>query len=248
MTTKHKKELRPLNTLSLVDKVELSLREYILENNLKPGDAIPKELDIAKSLGVSRTVVREALLRFRTLGLMDSKKHKGLIITEPDVMNGFQKVLHPNLLGEEALRDIFELRLILEMGMAEMLFARKTPEAVDELEEIARKGDEEGHDSTTFSLDQEIEFHGKLYQISGNETLRRFQSILLQVFQYIHGNEIFYKHYDYPKGHVTHRTLCEILKNETPQKFREAMRGHLKPHFESIFGRDLFENILKADG
>lgn len=244
---KKTKAIKPINTLSLVDKVEISLREYFSENDLKPGDPIPKEIDLAQSLGVSRTVVREAILRLRTLGLVESKKHRGMVLTEPDVLNGFQKVLDPKLLGAGTLRDIFELRLILEMGMAEMLFARKTQADLDELEKIVEKGKKEGHDSTTFSLDQEIEFHGKLYQISGNETLHRFQSMLLQVFQFIHGNEIFYKHYNYPKGHVTHQKLFEILKTGTPQKFREAMLGHLRPHFESIFGEGLFDGPLKKE-
>ena len=242
---KRNKAIKPINTLSLVDKVEISLREYFSENDLKPGDPIPKEIDLAQSLGVSRTVVREAILRLRTLGLVESKKHRGMVLTEPDVLNGFQKVLDPKLLGTETLRDIFELRLILEMGISEMLFARKTQEDLDELEKIVEKGDKSGCDTTTFGLDHEIEFHGKLYQISGNETLHRFQSMLLQVFQFILGNEIFYKHYNYPKGHVVHRDLFEILKTGTPQKFRNAMREHLRPHFESIFGKELFDSVLK---
>ena len=63
-------KIRPVSTLSLVDKVEIRLREYFEYNNLKPGDSLPTEIDLSKALGVSRTVVREAFLRLRTLGLV----------------------------------------------------------------------------------------------------------------------------------------------------------------------------------
>ena len=83
------KKMKPVDTLSLVDKVELRLLEFFKENNLGPGDSIPKELDFASSLGVSRTVIREALLRLRTLGLVESKKHRGMILKQPDIINNF---------------------------------------------------------------------------------------------------------------------------------------------------------------
>ena len=56
---KQLKKLKPVDTLSLVDKVELSLLEFFKVNEMGPGDPIPKELDFAESFGVSRTVVRE---------------------------------------------------------------------------------------------------------------------------------------------------------------------------------------------
>ena len=88
-----KNKIKPVDTLSLVDKVELRLMEFFSENQVKPGDSIPKEMEFAESLGVSRTVIREAFLRLRALGLIESKKHRGMIFTQPDVLNGFAKVL-----------------------------------------------------------------------------------------------------------------------------------------------------------
>ncbi|MEZ4826061.1 MAG: GntR family transcriptional regulator [Bacteroidia bacterium] len=92
----------------------MRLRQYIKENSLKIGDSIPKELELAEALGVSRTVIREAILRLRTIGQIESKKHKGMVLTQPDIIHNFGKVLESNLLGEDTLRDIFELRLSLE--------------------------------------------------------------------------------------------------------------------------------------
>lgn len=229
-----KNKLKPINTLSLVDRVEQNLREYFETNNLKPGDPIPKEMEIAEALGVSRTVVREAILRMRTLGLIESKKHKGMMLTEPDILNGFEKVLNPKMLGNDTLKDIFELRLMLEIGMADLLFERKTAETMAELEKIVSRGEDAELEKMNFSLKHEIEFHSKLYEISQNHTLLRFQSMLLPVFKWVHENH-YYGAYEYKEGFVTHRGLFEILQTGTPDQFRLGMRKHLEPHFERIF-------------
>ncbi|WP_242117501.1 FadR/GntR family transcriptional regulator [Aestuariivivens sediminicola] len=228
--------ITPLENLSLVDKVEIRLKEYFKVNNLKIGDSIPKELEFAEALGVSRTVIREALLRLRTIGVIESKKRKGMVLTQPDIVQNFEKAIEYNLLGEEALIDIFELRLILEMGMADLLFARKTEEDIEDLDKIVSKQEKEENDTTFFSLKHEIAFHGKLYELSNNTTLKRFQDLLLPVFNYVHDNmPEGAKDFKYSKGEfVTHRDLLNILKNGDAQSFREAMRNHLEPHFDRI--------------
>ena len=229
-------KIAPLENLSLVDKVELRLKEFFKENNLKIGDSIPKELEFAEALGVSRTVIREALLRLRTIGVIQSKKRSGMVLTQPDIIQNFEKAIEYNLLGEEALTDIFELRLILEMGMADLLFARKTQEDIATLEKIVSKQEKEEKDTVVFSLKNEIAFHGKLYEMSNNSTLQRFQDLLLPVFNYVHDNmPKGAKDFKYSKGKfVTHRDLLNILKEGNAETFREAMRNHLEPHFERI--------------
>ena len=69
-----KDSIKSVDTSSLVDKVEASLVELLQERKLKVGDVIPKEVELAEALGVSRTVVREALTRLRIMGLIESKK------------------------------------------------------------------------------------------------------------------------------------------------------------------------------
>lgn len=232
------KKLKPIETSSLVDKVEIAILNFMKENQLTPGDPIPKELEFSKSLNVSRTVVREALTRLRTLGLIDSKKHRGIVIVEPDFFNNFERIVDSGLLGQSTLKNLFELRLILEMGMADFLFEYKTSKDLIELEEIVEKEEREELDKTFFSLDKEIAFHGKLYQISRNKTLQRFQDLLLPVFEFVHENnpDNANSSYKYSSGKfITHRMLMENLKVGTPETFRNAMRQHLEPHFESVF-------------
>ena len=68
----NKFNIEPLRNLSLVDKVEIRITEYIKKNKLEVGDSIPKETEFAEALGVSRTVIREAFSRLRTIGIIES--------------------------------------------------------------------------------------------------------------------------------------------------------------------------------
>jgi DNA-binding FadR family transcriptional regulator len=117
-----KESLSAIDNSSLVDKVEASLVDLLQQQKLKIGDTIPKETDLAAALGVSRTVIREALLRLRMMGLIESKKKKGSVITSPDLFANLNKSMNPHILDQDTLKEMFEIRLVLEIGMADLLF------------------------------------------------------------------------------------------------------------------------------
>lgn len=231
MTNTLSKDIERIEATTMADMVELRLRQYLKKKAFKPGDALPKELELAEALDVSRNVVREALSRLRMLGMIESKKKRGMVLTEPDILGGFERVMDPLLLDHKTLGDLFELRLVLEMGLADLLFVRKTKKDIDELESIVNK--EINKVQKPFQVKFEIAFHGKLYQMTGNETFMRFQKILLPVFEYVVAEE--QKINGLAKvGSVTHRDLLELLKNGGPEDFRNGMKEHLSPHFERV--------------
>ena len=227
------KEIAEIDNSSLVDRVEAQLVKFLKDKKLKVGDSIPKELELAESLGVSRTVVREAMLRLRLMGLIQSKKKKGAVITSPDLFSLLQKGMHPHIMSDESLRDIFELRLMLEVGMADSLVQNVTKEDIEELKSIVQ--DElENSARTLFDIDYEVKFHGKLYEISGNETLHKFQHMLLPVFGYVHNSKVL-DEYEANPQFVTHKGLVQILERGDADYFRAGMRQHLDSHFQRLF-------------
>lgn len=228
-----KSEIKSIDTSSLVDKVENSLVELLRERKLGVGDVIPKEIELAETLGVSRTVVREALTRLRMMGLIESKKKKGSVITSPDLFAMMGKSMNPHILDQDTLKEIFEIRLVLEIGMADLLFHRITKEDIQQLHQIV---DDEPPATQyhLFNIEHEIAFHGKLYEITGNATLKKFQKMLLPVFDYVHHSGLLTKQ-PLLKTFVSHKELVELLENGNPEKFRNGMRSHLENHFARIF-------------
>lgn len=221
-----------IDNKSLVDRVEARLVELLQHKKLKVGDTIPKELDLAKALGVSRTVIREAMLRLRMVGIIDSRKKKGAVITSPDIFSTMSKSLNPHILDDSTLKEIFEIRLVLEVGMADLLFARISEKNIADLKKIV-KNEPEDAKHQLFHSEYETRFHGKLYEISGNETLKKFQSMLLPIFDYVQKSSLL-KHPDKRKKFVSHRQLISILETGSPEKFRQGMRAHLESHYARI--------------
>lgn len=225
--------IRNIDTSTLVDKVEKNLIELFIEKNLKVGDTIPKELELTKAMGVSRTVVREALLRLRMSGLVDTKKHRGGIISSPDLSSVLQRSMNPQMLDDETLKEIFEMRLSLEIGMADFIIQRVTPQDIAELREIVAN-EPPSSKSHLFQIDHEIKFHGKLYDITQNQTLKNFQKMLLPVFDFVHHSGLLNKQVS-DKKYVSHKQLVDLIEKGSAEHFRNGMRNHLENHFKRLF-------------
>jgi len=221
-------ELKRIDQKTMADLVELQLRDYLRKKSFKPGDPLPSEQQLADALGVSRSVVREALSRLRMLGIVETRKKRGMLLSRPDILGSFERVLDPLIMDKKTLQDLFELRLTLEVGLADILYIRKKKKDVDELEAIAVR-QQLTVGKPTFRIKHEIAFHGKIYQMTGNETMQRFQHMLLPIFGYVMELEKVYT-----PASVSHIQLVELLKNGTKEKFRQGMLQHLKHHFEQI--------------
>jgi len=221
-------ELKRIDQKTMADVVELQLREYLRKKSFKPGDPLPSEQQLADALGVSRNVVREALSRLRMLGIVETKKKRGMLLSRPDILGSFERVLDPLIMDKATLQDLFELRLTLEIGLADILYKRKTEKDVAELEAIAVK-QQLTAGKPSWRIKHEIAFHGKLYQMTRNETMQRFQHMLLPIFGYVMELEQVYT-----PASVSHIELVEILKKGSKEKFRQGMYQHLKHHFDRI--------------
>ncbi|MEO5996463.1 MAG: FCD domain-containing protein [Chitinophagaceae bacterium] len=223
--------LNSVGTLTTVDRVEINLRNFFSNENLQPGDGIPKEIELARAMGVSRTTIREALIRLKLLGLIDSRKNRGIIITRPDVLSNIKRALDPQLMDGNTMKEIFELRLVLEMGIADILFIKKTEEKIRYLEMIVER--EEKTKNKVERLKIDVEFHAMLYEMSENKTILQFQKMLLPVFDYVN-NGLHVRSQVKNENYASHRVLLNILRNGTPEEFRIKMRSHLMKYFEKV--------------
>ena len=221
-------ELKRIDQKTMADLVEVQLRAYLRQKSFKPGDPLPSEQQLADSLGVSRNVVREALSRLRMLGLVETKKKRGMQLSSPDILGSLERVLDPLIMNKSTLQDLFELRLTLEVGLADILYKRKTKKDIQELEAIALH-QQENVVKPAFRIKHEIAFHGKIYQMTGNDTMQRFQTMLLPIFGYVMEVEKVYT-----PASVSHLDLVQLLKNSTKEKFRQGMVQHLQHHFDRI--------------
>ncbi|WP_394366197.1 FadR/GntR family transcriptional regulator [Sphingobacterium daejeonense] len=113
--------------------------------------------------------------------MIESIKHKGAVLRNPDVLGSLRKVFHPSILDNETLKDMFEMRLALEVGMADFIVNNITDEDLDELDNIANEI-VSGDTAYPWQVEDEIKFHGKLYKISKNRILLELQEMLIPIF------------------------------------------------------------------
>ena len=155
------------------------------------------------------------------------------MITSPDLFGMMSKSMNPHILDQDTLREIFEIRLVLEIGMADLLFHRITKDDIAELRNIV-SNEPPATQYHLFNVEHEIAFHGKLYEITGNLTLKKFQKMLLPVFDFVHNSGLLKKK-PLLKTFVSHKELVDFLENGTPENFRSGMREHLENHFARLF-------------
>jgi GntR family transcriptional regulator, transcriptional repressor for pyruvate dehydrogenase complex len=222
--------------VTLVDKVEEKLRDYFRENDLMPGDTIPKEMELAESLGVARSVLREALSRLRMVGLIQSRTKRGMILSEPDILGGIDRVLDPRIISHDRLMDILGIRVTIEIGMADFLFINSKENDIKELEEIVSR--EKALEINRVTMEEESRFHHKLYEMTGNSTTQRLCMLFSPIFIYIKENydDILaeYKKRTNQKERPAHKDLVDILKKGNANMFREAMKKHLEIYFHLL--------------
>jgi DNA-binding FadR family transcriptional regulator len=211
-------DLTPIDTSTLADKVETNLIDYFIRRELKPGDRIPKEIELAEMMGVSRTVIRESLTRLKTMGLIESVKKKGMVLKSPNIASTIKKSIIPSILNIETLRDMFEMRLVIEVGMADFVVSRSTAEDINELKNIVVNEPTKSA-NILFDIEYEIKFHGKLYEITGNSTLKDFQQMLIPVFNYVYTSNLITK--PLSTGHfISHKELVSIIETRDANRFR----------------------------
>ncbi|SNB76363.1 transcriptional regulator, GntR family [Arboricoccus pini] len=128
-------QLQPLPPRgSLVDQVVSKLTAQIRDGTVKPGGRLPGEVEIARQLRVSRSVVREALTILRAEELIESRRGQGVFVNEQGTA-GVLRLKIPDLSEIKQVQDMLELRAGLEAQAAQLAAARRSEEDVALLEE-----------------------------------------------------------------------------------------------------------------
>lgn len=217
------------NDSTLTEQVEQKILKYVTDQGYQLGDTLPKENEFAEILGVSRVVIREALSRLRILGFVETKRKRGTVLKSPDMFYGVKTIINSGKLDMEALKDLFEVRIMLEIGMADFIFLRKTPEYIETLQKIVSEEEATNAEDLEKLATLDIQFHSTLYKMSGNKTLRAFQNLLNTLFVTYSRSKNWKQ-----RQIISHAALVEILKSGTTDAFRTAMRLHLNTRFEDL--------------
>lgn len=173
--------LGPATTLSLPDRLSVDLERLILDGKLEPGERLPPERELAEMLGVSRVSIREALRELENRGLIDRRPGRGTIVLKPGERASVAEAVITKV-GElnPELRDIMELRAIIEPPIARITATRATPRDLAQLRELVEAMEAESDSARYAELDRA--FHQSIAQYAHNPLLELiFSQIATQI-------------------------------------------------------------------
>ena len=209
---------------TLADQVEKQLLDYFVEKGFTVGSSIPNEMELAESLGVGRSVVREALSRFKMMGMIETRTKVGMTLSEPSLFSGLERCINPYLLSERTMESLLEFRVAIELGISKLIFRNITEEDLAELEHIVASAGAPKHNK--YTLLSEYEFHTKLYRITHNKAIIEFQKLIHPIMEFIKQKEADVFN-ELRKGDiVTHRDLLELLKKGDVEGYEKALERH----------------------
>ena len=152
---------------SLTTKVVAYMRDFICTRGLKPGDRLPGEAEIARAVGVSRPVVREASRTLHALGTIEIAPGRAPRVS-PLGSHALRYVFEQAIAtGEADSRQVLEVRRGLEIAMAAQAATRRDAAACDTLAALSSAMRTSLHDPDAFvALD--LEFHQTLARATAN--------------------------------------------------------------------------------
>lgn len=222
-------ELKPIKPKRISDQVFEQVRELIYKGVFKPGQQITPERNLAASMQVSRTSVRNAINKLVTMGLLEHRQGQGTFVASPENRRG--NPLAAAMATEEAtIDDLLEVRLGLETNAAELAARRATEKdliAIEEsLEEMEQDMKADGHISTN----ADAAFHMAITFATKNPVLihlmRNFYDFL---FIGIKKNltHMYQRQGEHENVLDHHRKVYEMIKNRKPEEAGMLMRQHI---------------------
>jgi GntR family transcriptional regulator, transcriptional repressor for pyruvate dehydrogenase complex len=211
----------------LYEQIVEQIEQSVQKGDLKPGDQLPAERELAEQFGVSRTAVREAVKALREKGLVEAYPGKGTFIT-----NGSSNPMRQSLdrmmrsAQVDATSSLVEVREILEPEIAALAAVRATEENLNSLREAVAVMDAAKRDPDAY-IEADLDFHLELAEAAANPLILSLIDSIIGVLRE-QRMRIFEVDGGPDRGQYHHKKILEAMEHQDAQGAREAMRAHLR--------------------
>lgn len=221
--------VKNLKKESVVQSVINCLTDAMRNKELKPGDRIPPEPDLALSMGVARSSVREAIKILSYLGVLESKRSEGTF-----VCSGFQEsmidpMIYGIILNQDSFENLMELREMTETGIMRLAILKYDESEGQALERLLERMKAVIHSGETpvdsfFQVDNE--FHDMISQMGKNPLADKISRVV-RTLTYAMRYETVATMINSGRGEellAAHSQLYETLKNRDLSNLQETVR------------------------
>jgi GntR family transcriptional regulator, transcriptional repressor for pyruvate dehydrogenase complex len=229
------KEIRPKR---ISDQVFEQIQELIYRGQIRPGEQLLPERELAETLNVSRNSVREAINKLIDRSLVENRQGMGTFVRKPDP--GQEDNPLSSVLGDDiSVQELLEFRLGLECNAAVLAARKATSEDIvhlnavmDEMRQMVKEGSM-GHE-------EDVRFHMGIACATKNRVhvhmMKRFYDLLYYGIWKSH----MFLYQEKPNLEAIldqHGRILEAIRNHDPQMAYDAMRGHIKFVMEFLAAR-----------
>ncbi|WP_018142903.1 FadR/GntR family transcriptional regulator [Alloscardovia criceti] len=225
----------PSSTRRRVDITMDAIKSYIIHEGLQPGDPLPTESELCTHLKSARSSVREALRKLEALDIVSVVHGKGTFVgslsLDPLVEALSFRAMIPQGNSYKNLRDVIEMRKILDQGMARQVVqeVQKLPESdIAHLRDLTQSMIAKAQDGETF-LDEDISFHQGLMKPVDNAIAKQLMSSLWLVHMAVVPALNADISTDLMHSAQSHVDMLESILSGDIMRYLEAVDSHYQP-------------------
>jgi GntR family transcriptional repressor for pyruvate dehydrogenase complex len=210
--------------------------ERLILNKLQPGDKLPSERELAETLQVSRSSIRDAIRGLELMGLVEPRQGAGTIVREisaESLVNPFANVLKHR---KELVGELLDFRKMLEPPLAARAAKNASSDEIEEMEEILRR------QQVTLargeaSIDEDAEFHYSIALASGNSVVLKVLDIVMDLLRETRERSLQLKGRP-QKSLAGHRRILTAIKRHDADAAKSAMRRHIEDVEEIVLDEE----------
>ena len=225
----------PQRDARAADELFEALSAKIYSGELREGDALPPEREIVRQYGVSRTVVREAVLSLANKGLVQARPRYRPVVSRPSYDTAFEaieSVVGRLLMLPGGVRNLFDTRILIEASLVRQAASDARKEDIQALKDALDANGQAVDNSDQF-YKTDTEFHGVLYQIPRNPVLpaihRAYTAWLAPQWAKMprqpERNRL---------NHKLHAEIFEAILMRDPDAAEAALRAHLSNAWDQV--------------
>lgn len=229
------------------EEVIFQLREMIHRGELRPGDRLPPERDLAKLLGVSRPTLRDGIRSLAAVGVLQPRRGAGTFVVKAEgspALDSNPLRLMASLHGFTPA-EMFEARKSLEMAIAGLAAERATGDQLATMsEEIAEMF--ACLDDPEQFLVHDMRFHQTVAAASANRILTSLMNMVATILFDVRSKTVK-RAKDLKESAEMHRTIYRAIRKRNAEAASEAMRDHLMAAQKAQAAEEM-EDAATADG
>ena len=219
---------QPIKPKKIYEEIVEQLKEMISTGELKPGDKLPSEREMAESLGVSRASVREALTALEAIGILDIRPGEGTFVQQTSIAETFWPLFLVLAVEKNPGSQLMEVRRVLETESAALAAQRATEEQMANIADILEQMKSSA--TTTEAVAFDLKFHYAIAEAATNSILLRLMNTVADLMHHTFREDRENLYAAKGRGLKVineHQAILDAIRNGDAETARVKMLEHI---------------------